>query len=115
MRTRPGNVASWQLGGTTLGLVVSGLLIEGFAWLLPRVQGKRRGEAWVREMLWLTAMGVSATLAYTIVAWGIRWITHPLLWISSACMGALGWFLGDMVQQYFLYRQTGMRRGIGGR
>ena len=59
-------------------------------------------------------MAVVAVLLYTAVAWGMRWIQSPALWIVAALAGALGWFLGDLVQQYLYLKQTGIKRGLGG-
>ena len=103
-----------QLASMALGAILSGLAIEGLVRLLPRVRGKNRQEAWQRELAWLTGMALMAILVYTVVAWGVQWVQSPALWIVAALAGALGWFLGDLVQQYLFLKQTGIKRGIGG-
>jgi hypothetical protein len=36
------------------------------------------------------------------------------MWIGAAVMGALGWFIGDSIQQWLYFKQMGIRRGRGG-
>jgi hypothetical protein len=50
-------------------------------------------------------------------AWQFGWqyTLRPAMWLGAAVMGALGWFLGDLAQQYLLLRQTGLKRRLGGR
>jgi len=97
-----------------LAAVLTGLLIEGFVWLLPRVRGKNREEAWQRELAWLMTMTVVVAVIVMGIVWGWPSAASVGMWISAAILGAVGWFLGDLVQQYFFMRQTGLKRGLGG-
>ena len=99
---------SWALLG--LGTLLSGIFVEVWVSFLPRVKGDRGDDAWIREAAWLAGM---ATLG-TIIFFGLvtNWVTglYPAQWIMSAVLGVIGWFLGDILKQYLLYRKTGLRR-----
>jgi serine/threonine-protein kinase len=95
--------------------ILTGALIEGFVWLLPKVSGKNREEMWQRELAWLMLMTLVISVLVQSIVWG--WQSVSVVWflIFAALVGALGWFLGDLVQQFVFLRQTGLRRGLGGR
>ncbi|MBL7198550.1 MAG: protein kinase [Anaerolineae bacterium] len=114
LRLNYGYIPSGRIVLALVAAVGSGLVIEGFLRLLPRVRGRQHEERWRRELAWLVTMATVSALIVNSILWGIRWVLSPLMWISGALLGALGWFLGDLLHQYMLYRQTGFRRGIGG-
>jgi len=94
-----------------LGVVISGMFMELWLIFLPRIKGSGGGsETWQRELIWLIGMaviGISLFLGFT-TGWqeGLK----PIQWVVCAILGAAGWFLGDLLQQYLLYKQTGFRR-----
>jgi hypothetical protein len=110
----PGGWTTWRLEWALLSALVSGLVIEGFIRLVERIQGRNRSEAWQRELAWLCLMSVVATVLRVAIFWGLRWLASPVRWISAAVLGAVGWFVGDLVQQFMYLKQTGMKRGRGG-
>jgi hypothetical protein len=96
----------------SLAAVLTGLLIEAFVWLLPRVRGKNREEAWQRELAWLVTMTMIVAIIVTGIVWGWPPAASVGMWISAAILGVVGWFLGDLVQQYLYMRQTSLKRGL---
>jgi serine/threonine protein kinase len=93
-----------------LGVVISGMFMELWLIFLPRIKGAGGKETWQRELIWLIGMaviGISLFLGFT-TGWqeGLK----PIQWVVCAILGAAGWFLGDLLQQYLLYKQTGFRR-----
>ncbi len=96
-----------------LGALLTGLFMEGWVRLLPRVKRGGGEETWLVEMLWLALMAsIGVTIFYVVPAMPTGSI--PLLqvgtWIGAAVLGSVGWFLGDMVDQYLFLRRTGVRR-----
>lgn len=94
--------------GVVLGALLSGGFIEIWLMLLGRIKGLTGWEEWKTELAWYCGMAVVATgllyelaFSYGLVFW---------LWLGAAGMGALGWFLGDLIHQYLNMRQTGLRR-----
>ena len=77
---------------------------------LPKVKGSQGSEAWVRELSWMAVMAVVGTILFLGLV--TDWVTglNPWQWLVSAGLGAAGWFLGDLLQQYLLQRQTGLPR-----
>ncbi len=114
IRLHPGDPTAWRMDLVLIAAILTGLMIEGFVRLLPRLRGKNREEAWQREMAWLVAMAVTAAVIMVGIVWGWTWATTVWLWINAAILGTLGWFLGDLVQQYMFMRQTGLKRGLRG-
>lgn len=96
--------------GLVLGALVSGAFMEIWVAFLPRVKGDRGQEGWLREAAWLAAMAMVGTVLFMGLV--TNWATgmHLEQWFVSAVLGCIGWFLGDMLQQYLLYRKTGLRR-----
>jgi len=112
---RYGNDPSqWHLEGMLVAALLAGALIEGFTRLLPKVRGKNLDEAWQRELAWLCLMAVIVAMVMVGIPWGLDFALNPILWICAALLGALGWFIGDSIQQWLLFKQTGIKRGRGG-
>ncbi len=112
---RYGNDPSlWHLEGMLVAALLAGALIEGFTRLLPKVRGKNRDEAWQRELAWLCLTAVVVSIVMVGIPWGADFALNPILWICAALLGALGWFIGDSIQQWLLFKQTGIKRGRGG-
>jgi hypothetical protein len=94
-----------------LGALASGALMEGWAAVLPRLKRGVSSDAWQREALWLAAMAViGALLFYWVVSSGSIGVSvFPV--VAAAIFGAVGWFLGDLLQQYMVQRSGGMGYG----
>jgi serine/threonine protein kinase len=93
-----------------IGALISGAFMEIWVAFLPKVKGKRGQENWLLEVVWISVMAVVGTLLFFGLV--TDWVTgfEPIQIIISAILGVLGWFLGDLIQQYLLYRQTGIWR-----
>lgn len=93
-----------------LATLLSGAFVEIWAMFLPKIKGDRGDEAWLREAVWMVVMAVIATMLFFGLVTG--WITgwKPAQLLISAVLGLIGWFLGDMLKQYLLYRKTGLRK-----
>lgn len=109
-----GDLAQGRLDLTLLTAFICAGLIEFFTRRLPKVRGKHQDEAWQRELVWLSLMAISVSVLMIGVVWSWDFGLNPLLWISAAMLGALGWFIGDSIQQWLLFKQTGIKRGRGG-
>jgi len=107
--TRSGYVPNsyWPL---LAGTIISGLAIEAGLYCLPKVRGKAGDEAWKREVAWFALLGIAAAISFYVFSEGVAYSMRPGMWLGAAVLGALGWFLGDLVQQWLFLRQTGMRR-----
>ncbi|MBN1146995.1 MAG: serine/threonine protein kinase [Anaerolineales bacterium] len=115
----------WSQGYQWIDLLVAALLSGAFMelWvsLLPLVKGgarnrdatgrreKREDDVWLREAGWMAVMAVFGTVLFfgLVTQWTTGFI--PIQWFLSAVFGVLGWFLGDLIQQYLLYRRAGLR------
>jgi serine/threonine protein kinase len=94
-----------------LGAILSGIFMEVWVTFLPRIKGPgSSSETWPRELVWLIGMAVIGTSLFLGFTTGWKEGLRPVQWVICAILGALGWFLGDMFQQYLLYKQTGFRR-----
>ncbi len=89
-----------------LGALASAIYMEVWVAVLPRIRGGRGGEAWLREAVWLALMEIVGTLLFFGVVSGWRTGLDPIQWLLSALFGVAGWFVGDFLQQYLLYRRT---------
>jgi serine/threonine-protein kinase len=107
--TRIGYVPNsyWPL---VIGVIISGLVLEVGLYCLPKVRGKAGDEAWKREIAWFALLGVAAAISFYVFSGDTAFSMRLGMWIGAAVLGALGWFLGDLVQQWLFLRQTGMRR-----
>jgi len=99
----------WTLFAATL---VSGAVLEGGFWLRRR----ETAEVWWQDCLW--AMGTTAVGMITFMIVGLNepglvggFRLGPI--VGATLVGALAWFLGDSVQQWFVLKQTGIRRRYG--
>ena len=93
-----------------LAALLSGVFMEVWVAFLPKLKGDRGSDAWLLEVIWIAAMAMIGTVIFFGLA--TQWITgfDPLQWFLGAVFGAVGWFLGDLVQQFLLYKQTGLKR-----
>lgn len=90
--------------------VFSGGAIELAMAYLPRIKGKLGADAWKREIGWYALTTVAAAMTFYSVMGGIFFALQPGMWVGSAMLGASGWFLGDLVQQWLYLRKTGIPR-----
>jgi hypothetical protein len=107
-----GGVTVWQAVGVreaslltlAAAAVVSGILVE--VWVMPLRHWAPKGkpEKWPIELLWLMLMAPLAMALLHAVAFGPRYAFFIGLWITSAFLGALGWFVGDLLQQSLAMR-----------
>jgi len=88
--------------------IISGGFMEIWLMLWPKIMGTPSGnQAWVYECAGLALMAMlGIALLYGII--DIQELSRWGQWIGSAILGAIGWFVGDMVHQYFILRQTQM-------
>jgi len=94
-----------------LGAVISGLVIEFLLSFLPRVKGTAGDEAWKREMAYFALLGIAVAISFYLPIGSVAHLSlRPGVWVSAAVVSVLGWFLGDLVQQWLYLRQAGMRR-----
>lgn len=96
-------------GEYALAVLVSGAVMEIWAAFLPYVKGKTGKEAWIRELVWLSIMEIIGMILFLGLLRGWETALNPMMWGFSALFGGIGWFLGDLIQQYVLYRKTGLR------
>lgn len=106
--------SQWRVELTLVAALMSAAVIETFTRLLPKVRGKIQDEAWQRELAWLCLMALLVSTLMVGLVWGWGFGLNPIMWISSIGLGALGWFIGDSIQQWLLFKQTGLKRGHRG-
>lgn len=92
------------------GALVSGLVVEGYVWLLSRLTDTNRFEDWKKEAVCLAFMGALGAVLASGIAASPDYFLKVGVWIGGLILGAVGWFLGDMAQQYLYLKQTGLRR-----
>jgi hypothetical protein len=90
--------------------LISGGVIELAMAYLPRIKGKAGADAWKRELGWFALAALATAMTFYFVQDGVFFALRPGMWVGSALSGALGWFLGDLVQQWLYLRKTGIRR-----
>lgn len=91
-----------------LSILAGGVAIELGMLLIPRFLPKKRDEAWPREMALFGVAAMLTTLVALIFFGGQTLAPMSLAWALG--LGMLGWFLGDLVQEYLYFRKVGMRR-----
>jgi len=91
--------------GFLLGIVLSGLVIEsGLALFYRLTKTTRQANVWLREILVYAGVTVVANLVFYL-CWRINALTgEPVLWLGAALVGAVGWFLGDLMKEWFALR-----------
>jgi hypothetical protein len=91
-----------------LAALLSGAFMEGWVALLPRLKAARENAwpaAWLIEVVWLALMAMlGVAILYGLVDVGE--LARVGQWLGSALLGALGWFLGDMIHEYLTLRRT---------
>jgi serine/threonine protein kinase len=102
--------SGYPFSNLLIAILVSGLFIELWTLFLRLIKRKRSGESWGLELGWLAVMGpLVIVIFYLTVSMG----NYPLSWLTIALaplMSGLGWFLGDLINQYITFRQTGLKR-----
>ncbi len=89
------------------GALASGVFMEIWVAFLPRIKGNLGADGWKREVAWVSIMAtVGASLFLWVVSRGIISIDIIRLLMGLA-LGCAGWFIGDLVQQFLLYRRSG--------
>jgi tRNA A-37 threonylcarbamoyl transferase component Bud32 len=95
---------------TILATIASGVFLEVWLALLPSIKGKSGPDAWKREISWYALMGAPLAFIYlSSISSGVIG-NNPLTWLFGGVFAGAAWFLGDLINQYLLYRQTGYRR-----
>jgi len=97
----------WPL---VVGTIISGLTLEAGLYCLPKVRGRAGDEAWKREIAWFALLGMITAISFYVFSGDMAFSLRLSMWLGAAIMGILGWFLGDLIQQWLYLRQTGMRR-----
>jgi len=83
------------------GALASGAFMELTVALTPRIKGK-----WFLEMLWLAlvaCLGVAILYGLSIGPGELERIGQ---WVGAIALGSVGWFLGDLFQQYITLRRS---------
>lgn len=93
----PGDLSAFLLG-TLLSAVV---LEAGFYYLghvlLPQ---RSKSDSWKLELGWYAGLAVIAVVTFYL-PWHIQVLgQYPGIWLGSALVGGLGWFLGDFVHEW---------------
>ncbi len=99
----------YEIFNLAAGALLSGALMEGWVALLPRVKAGAGENVWIREAVWLTLMAVFGTALFIglTTEWRVTGL-QPLQILFSAAFGLLGWFLGDLFNQYQTFRRAGV-------
>lgn len=90
--------------------LISGLAVEVCIWLLARIKDVGETDDWKTEASWLAFTGALGAMLASGIAASPDYLLKVGAWIAGAILGAVGWFLGDMIQQYLWLRQTGLQR-----
>lgn len=93
-----------------LGSIISGLVMEVWVAFLPRLKDAPQRLVWLREAVWIALMAVIGTALFFLIVTSFDSGYNPLQWLLSAILGIVGWFLGDLIQQYLVYKRTGIWR-----
>lgn len=93
-----------------LATLACSLVAEGGMYFLPRIKRAARGDPWVRELVWFALMAALAEAAFYGLLMSPVSLMPPGLWLGSALVGAAGWFVGDVIQQWLYLRAHGVRR-----
>lgn len=91
-------------------VIASGLFMEFWLIFIGFVRGKGGKDAWMREAVWLVGMSVIGMALFFGIITNLKSGYHPLQLLFAAFFGGAGWFLGDLIQQYFVLRRTGASR-----
>ena len=94
-----------------LAVLLSSIFMELWVAFLPRIKGRLGVEGWRRELLWLAGMEVLGMIIFFVTISNFIFGLNPIGWFFSALFGVIGWFLGDLLNQYLTFRQTGFHRG----
>ncbi len=93
-----------------LGLVVSGAVMEAWVFFLPRLKARQTKDSWLLEAAWLAFMEVLGVAVFMLIVTQGKFGLTPMIWVLSAMFGLLGWFLGDLIQQFYVEKQKRLLR-----
>jgi serine/threonine protein kinase len=100
----------YSFGYLLLGTLVSGLFIELWAFILRLIKRRISGESWGLELCWLALMAPPVIVIFYVTVSGGDYALGPFPICLAPVMGVIGWFIGDMLNQYITFRQTGYKR-----
>jgi serine/threonine-protein kinase len=88
-----------------LGVLLSAAALEvGFYLLDQRWQWKNQPDMWKREAAWYALTTLVAVICFFVPWWSYNTATSIWYWPSALVIGALGWFLGDLLREGKLQR-----------
>ncbi len=93
---------------------LSGGVVELLMSYLPQIKRKGGADPWKYELGWYALGAFAAAVTFYLVFAGVYVALQPGMWIGSALLGALGWFLGDLVQLSCRLREAGSPAVLGG-
>jgi serine/threonine-protein kinase len=116
--TLVGWVTLWARSGYTppsyvpllAATLFSGGVIELMMAYLPRIKGHTNADAWKRELGWYAVAALATAIIFYLVQGNVFLALRLSMWVGAALLGATGWFLGDLVQQWLYLRKTGIKR-----
>ena len=116
--TLVGWLAWWLRSGSSipdygtffLATIASGFVAEAAMMCLSYVRGASGNDAWKREVVWFMLSSAAISITFYLIMYGAPSALRPAMWVGSALLGAAGWFIGDLVQQWIYLRHHGMRR-----
>ncbi len=93
-----------------MATVLSGGAVELAMSYLPQIKRRGGADPWKYELGWYALSALATGATFYLVFVGLLAALQPGMWVGSALLGALGWFLGDLVQQWLYWRRLGIRR-----
>ena len=91
-----------------LAVLAIGLVAEVWLILLPAVRGKVGGASWVREAIWISLLGLIVMAVFYGILYDLDTVLDPLKWVLAVVFALVGWFIGDFISQFLLYRKIGL-------
>ena len=91
-----------------LAVLAIGLVAEIWLMLLPVVRGKVGGASWVREAIWISLLGLMVMAVFYGILYDLDTVLDPLKWVLAVVFALVGWFIGDFISQFLLYRKIGL-------
>jgi hypothetical protein len=93
-----------------LSAIFSGLLLEAGFYFMPQ-EPLLAEENWRREVAWFTGITIATVILFylslALLAEGyasLAYYRRPGIWVGAGMLGLLGWFLGDLIQQWLKMR-----------
>jgi len=104
--------SGYPFANLLLGTLVSGLFVELWTFFLRLIKRKQARDNWVLELVWLALMGPLLIVIFYLTVSAGEYTFSVLPIILAPVMSGLGWFLGDLLNQYLTFRQTGLKRRL---